>query len=57
MASGLGNRAGAGSGGAGAGAGGRGDGAGLTGAAGQAALSQAGLRAPPVEGERDEDST
>ena len=44
------NRAGTGGGAGGAG------GRGLTGAACQAAVSQAGLRAPPMEGERDEES-
>lgn len=50
----LGDRAGTGgvAGACGGGAGGRG----LTGAASQAAVSQAGLRAPPMEGERDEKS-
>lgn len=48
----LGNRTGTGSGAGAGGAGGRG----LSGAASQAAVSQAGLRTPPMEGERDEKS-
>lgn len=42
--------------GAGGGGGGGEGGWGLNGAASQAAVSQAGLRTPPMEGERDEES-
>lgn len=53
----LGDGDGAGAGGGvGAGAGGAGGGGRLAGAASQAAVSQAGLGAPPMEGERDEQS-
>lgn len=51
----LGRGAGAGGGG-GAAAGGGAGGRGLTGAASQTAVSQAGLRAPPMERERDKES-